>query len=57
VPKQELIDNDYDLSLSKYKEEVYEEVSYDKPKDILKRIDKIEGVIVKELGELKELIN
>src|SRR5690606_27071320 len=32
VPKQEIINNDYDLSLSKYKQEVYEEVTYEKPK-------------------------
>ncbi|MBS1491424.1 MAG: N-6 DNA methylase [Bacteroidetes bacterium] len=56
VPKKELVENEYDLSLSKYKEEVYEEVSYEKPIAIIKRLDKIENTIVKELDLLKELV-
>jgi type I restriction enzyme M protein len=38
VPKEEIAENDYDLSLNRYKEAVYEEVDYDPPKKILKRI-------------------
>ena len=57
VARQELVDNDYDLSLSKYKEAAYEEITYDKPKDILQQLDRIEGRIAKELSELKRLIN
>ena len=56
VPKQELVDNDYDLSLSKYKEEVYEEVSYERPNDIFRRLEIIESDISQSLNELKELI-
>jgi type I restriction enzyme M protein len=56
VPKIEIIDNDYDLSLSKYKQEVYEEMIYDKPKDILRNLDSIEQSIMNGLSELKELI-
>ncbi len=56
VPKQELVNKDYDLSLSKYKEEVYEEVSYEKPKVILKKLTKIEETIEKELQELNDLL-
>lgn len=43
VPRTEIAsdENKYDLSLSRYKEDVYEEVVYDKPADILKRL--IEG--------------
>jgi type I restriction enzyme M protein len=56
VPKQELVDNDYDLSLSKYKEEVYEEVSYEKPKVIIGRLNQIEKTITKDLAEIEQLI-
>ncbi len=52
VPIEEIVQNDYDLSISKYKEIVYEEVKYDPPGEIL---DKIEG-IQKEIGDnVKEL--
>lgn len=56
IPKQEIIDNDYDLSLSKYKQEVYEEVIYRKPKVIFETLENIEINISKGLKELKELI-
>jgi type I restriction enzyme M protein len=56
VPKQELVDNDYDLSLSKYKEEVYEEVKYDSPKIVLAKLNTIENKIKNGLEELAELI-
>lgn len=56
VPKKELVDKEYDLSLSKYKEEVYEEVIYEKPQAILKKLDKIENTIQKGLSEIKELV-
>lgn len=57
VPKKELLENAYDLSLSKYKEEVYEEVSYEKPGTILKELEKIENTISKNLNQLKDLVN
>lgn len=56
IPKTEIIDNDYDLSLSKYKQEVYEEVIYQKPKAIFEKLESIEANISKGLKELKELI-
>lgn len=55
ISKKEIIDNDYDLSLSKYKQEVYEEVSYEKPEIIFAKLEQIENEIVKGLKELKEL--
>jgi type I restriction enzyme M protein len=47
VPRTEIADekNDYDLSLSRYKEDVFEEVVYEKPGVILERL------LVAELGE------
>ncbi len=38
VPRDEIEKNGYDLSINRYKEVVYEEVKYDPPKVILKRI-------------------
>jgi type I restriction enzyme M protein len=55
IPKEEIAENDYDLSLSKYKIEVYPEVQYDKPKDILTRLSSIEVGIMKGIEELKEI--
>jgi type I restriction enzyme M protein len=56
IPKTEIEENSYDLSFSKYKEEIYEEIKYDKPKAILEKIDRIEVEISKSINELKELI-
>jgi len=53
VPADEIIENDYDLSISKYKEIEYEEVEYEKPKVIIKKILTIEKQITKVLEDLK----
>src|SRR5690606_6860828 len=55
VPKQEIVDNKYDLNLSTYKEEVYEEVVYEKPKVILKKLSELEKAINIGIIELTEL--
>ena len=56
VPKTEIEENDYDLSFSNYKVEVYVEVKYDEPKDILARISLKEDDIIKGINELKEVL-
>lgn len=56
IPKKEIIDNDYDLSFGKYKEDVYEEVFYQKPKEIIRQIETIEVEIQSGISELKSLI-
>jgi len=56
VDKKEIIENNYDLNLITYKEDVYEEVKYDNPKIILKRLEKIESVINKDFQELSALM-
>lgn len=56
VPKSEIATNNYDLNLSTYKEEVYEEVSYEKPEVIFEKLQTIEATIHKGLAELKELM-
>ncbi len=45
VPIKEIEDNEFDLSISKYKEIEYEEVNYDKPEVILDRVIKMEKEI------------
>lgn len=55
VSKKELVENGYDLSLSKYKEEVYELKTYEKPGEILRKLDKIEALIFQGLEDLREL--
>lgn len=53
----ELRDNDYDLSINKYKEIQYEEMKYDSPNEILKKIKRIENEIITGLKELEEKLN
>ncbi len=53
VTIKEIEENDYDLSISKYKEIEYEEAKYDPPKEIKKKILDLENKIVKMLSELE----
>lgn len=48
VPRTEIEAENYDLSLSRYKQDVFEEVQYDKPSVILDRL------IQAEVGDVKE---
>lgn len=56
VPKTEIVENSYDLSLSKYKEEVYEEVVYEKPSVIFDKLQSLEKDIQAGLTEIKNLV-
>lgn len=56
VPKEEIIENDYDLSINKYKEIVIEKKKYENPKVILKRVIEMEDEIQQKLKELEELL-
>lgn len=56
VPKAEIITNDYDLSISKYKQEVYEEIVYEKPQTILAQLSVLEESIMIGINELKALV-
>ncbi len=53
VPIKEIKDNNYDLSISKYREIEYEEVKYEKPEVIKKKILKLESKIIDTLKEIK----
>jgi len=56
VSKSEIVDNDYDLSINRYKELEYEAVEYEPPKVIFERLAKIDEEIAKGREELEELL-
>ncbi|RJP27763.1 MAG: SAM-dependent DNA methyltransferase [Candidatus Omnitrophota bacterium] len=56
VPIEEIRENKYDLSINRYKEIVYEEVEYDPPKVILKRLNELEEEIHRDLQELEVIL-
>ncbi len=56
VPKQEIVENDYDLSINKYKEIVIEKREYENPKVILKRVIEMEDEIQQKLKELEDIL-
>lgn len=53
VPFAEIKENNYDLSISKYKEIEYEEIEYEKPEVIKKKILECEHKIIEALNDLK----
>lgn len=55
VPKQEIADNAYDLSINKYKEVVYEQKIYAKPTDIIANIQKLDAERKELMVELLNL--
>jgi len=52
VPFEEIKDNKYDLSISKYKEIEYEEIEYEKPEVIKGKIIELEKQILEKLNFL-----
>lgn len=53
VPVQEIRDNDYDLSINKYKEIERVKVEYDAPKVIFKRIEDLQSEINEAMKEFR----
>ena len=56
VPKDEIVGNDYDLSINKYKKTEYKAVEYPSTAEILASIKEIEQEITKELAELEKML-
>ncbi len=56
VPLKDIVSNDYDLSINKYKEVVYEKVEYESTDTIIAKIEAIEEEIQAEFAELKNLL-
>lgn len=56
VNKKDIAANKYDLSINRYKQIEYDEVAYDSPKIILKRLETLESEIQKDLKKLRGMI-
>lgn len=57
VDKEEIVKNDYDLSINKYKEIEYEKVEYEPTYVILGRINELQKEIEAGLKELEKMLN
>ena len=56
VPKQEIVDNGYDLSINKYKKVEYVPVEYPSTQEIMADLREIEMKIAEEMEELTALL-
>ncbi len=56
VPKLEIADNNYDLSISRYKEVEYEAVEYDPPQKILQQLAQLEEEIAEGRKKLEGML-
>lgn len=57
VPKKEIEENNYDLSINKYKEIEYVPVEYPPTSEIMANIRELEKEISKEMDELERMLN
>ena len=56
VPKQEIVDNEYDLSINKYKKTEYVPVEYPPTAEILEKLFALEEEIKENMDELKKML-
>ena len=56
VPKQEIVDNDYDLSINKYKKTEYVAVEYPPTEEIMAKIMELDKQATAELQELQKML-
>ena len=56
VPKEEIVGNDYDLSINKYKQNAYVEEEYPHPLEIMTEINELETEITSGLAELEAIL-
>jgi type I restriction enzyme M protein len=56
VPKDEIVQNDYDLSINKYKKTEYKPVEYASTAEIMANLHELEMEITKGLAELEEML-
>ena len=57
VPVSEIVANDYDLSINKYKKSVYEAVQYRSTVEIMTNLHSLQMKISEELEELNSLLD
>jgi type I restriction enzyme M protein len=56
VPKAEIAENGYDLSLNRYKQVIHKEVAHVPPKQMLADLAQLEGEIQQGLRELEAML-
>lgn len=56
VPKEEIAEQGYDLSLNRYKEVVHEEAEHRSPEGILDELDKLELDILEGVAKLRQML-
>lgn len=56
VPKDEIVGNDYDLSINKYKKTEYKPVEYPSTAEIMAELHELEMEVAKGLSELEEML-
>lgn len=56
VPVADIRANKYDLSLNRYKVTAHEEATYDPPKTILKRMNKLGQEVLKDIADLEGML-
>lgn len=56
VPKAEIVAEEYDLSLNRYKEIVHEEAEHRPPLEIIADLEKLESEILQGLADLKTML-
>ena len=56
VPKQEIIDNDYDLSINKYKQTIYEPPTYPSTTELMTDLYELQMKISEGMDELNSLL-
>jgi type I restriction enzyme M protein len=57
VPKADIVAQDYDLSLNRYKEIVHDEVEHRPPLEIIAEIERLEGEIATGIVDLKAMLS
>lgn len=57
VPKQEIVDNDYDFSFNKYAETEYERIEYPPTSEILAELDELNAQMAAGLAELHKMLD
>jgi type I restriction enzyme M protein len=56
VPKKEIEENGYDLSINRYKQIEHEKVEYESPKVIIGKLKQLEAEIQADLAELEKML-
>jgi type I restriction enzyme M protein len=56
VDRDEIVKNDFDLSLNNYKKIIYEPIEYDPPLVIIEQLKELENKIMSDLNELEDML-